>query len=110
MKRHKCTKCRKKRLEKFLKPIRESDKPNSMTWICIDGCQYGDHLQKPTDLWNNITPWIPRPMCKPGADCHESSPRGNKTSGTQSLNDSIERSRIPPDLCREILKVCESNI
>ncbi len=41
MNRHKCTMCRKKRLEKFLKPIRESDKPGSKTWICIDGCQDG---------------------------------------------------------------------
>ncbi len=41
MKRHKCTKCRKKRLEKFLKPVRESDKPGSMTWICKDNCLDG---------------------------------------------------------------------
>lgn len=37
-KRHLCTKCRKKRLERFLKPVREADKKGSKVWICIDGC------------------------------------------------------------------------
>lgn len=41
MKRHLCTKCRKKRLEKFLKPIRNSDSPGSKVWICKDGCLDG---------------------------------------------------------------------
>lgn len=41
MKRHLCTKCRKKRKEKFLKVVRESDKPNSKAWICIDNCSDG---------------------------------------------------------------------
>lgn len=41
MKRHLCTKCRKKRKEKFLKPVRDSDKPNSKVWICVDNCLDG---------------------------------------------------------------------
>ena len=41
MKRHKCTSCRKKRLEKFLRTVRGSDKPNSWVWICKDNCSDG---------------------------------------------------------------------
>ena len=37
-KRHKCTLCRKKRLETFLRPVRPSDKPGSKTWICKGKC------------------------------------------------------------------------
>jgi len=39
--RHTCTKCGKKRLEKFLKPVRESDREGSMVWICKDNCLDG---------------------------------------------------------------------
>lgn len=46
MKRHLCTKCRKKRKEKFLKPIRNSDKPGSKVWICNDGCLDGRLSEK----------------------------------------------------------------
>ncbi len=41
MNRHKCTLCRKKRLEKFLKSVREADKPGSKVWICKDNCLDG---------------------------------------------------------------------
>lgn len=40
-KRHHCTLCRKKRSEKFLKPVRDSDRLGSQTWICIDNCSDG---------------------------------------------------------------------
>ncbi len=68
-------------------------------------CQYGDTRMKPTDIWTNSTKWIPRPMCKNGDPCHVSAPRGSKT-GTQGLKGSYERSKIPEDLCLEILKSC----
>ncbi len=38
MKRHRCTKCRRKRLEKFLRIVRTSDKPGSKVWICSIDC------------------------------------------------------------------------
>lgn len=38
MKRHKCTLCRRKRRETFLRPVRSSDKPGSRTWICEGQC------------------------------------------------------------------------
>jgi hypothetical protein len=68
-------------------------------------CQYGDTRMKPTDIWTNSTKWIPRPMCKNGDPCHIAAPRGSKT-GTQGLKGSYERSKIPEDLCYEILKSC----
>jgi hypothetical protein len=68
-------------------------------------CQYGDTRMKPTDIWTNSTKWIPRPMCKNGDPCHVAAPRGSKT-GTQGLKGSYERSKIPQDLCYEILKSC----
>jgi len=68
-------------------------------------CQYGDTRMKPTDIWTNSTKWIPRPMCKNGDPCHVAAPRGSKT-GTQGLKGSYERSKIPEDLCYEILNSC----
>lgn len=80
-------------------------------------CQYGDTRAKPTDIWTNSKTWIPRPMChnkrkdKNGVlidHCHhETAPRGSKT-GTQGLKGSYERSKIPYELCMEILKSAES--
>ena len=68
-------------------------------------CQYGDDRMKPTDIWTNSEKWIPRPMCKNGDPCHISAPRGSRT-GTQGLANAYERSKIPEDLCKEILNSC----
>jgi len=69
----------------------------------ITYCQYGDSRMKPTDIWTNCEKWIPRPSCKNGMPCHTSAPRGSRT-GTQGLNGNYERSKIPHELCLEILK------
>jgi site-specific DNA-cytosine methylase len=69
-------------------------------------CQYSDTRMKPTDIWTNSTKWIPRPMCKNGDACHIAAPRGSST-GTQGLKGAYERSKIPQDLCLEILKSCK---
>lgn len=66
-------------------------------------CQYGDSRMKPTDIWTNCPNWIPRPMCKNGDTCHVSAPRGSQT-GTQGLKGNYERSKIPTELCLEILQ------
>ena len=68
-------------------------------------CQYGDTRMKPTDLWTNLIEdvWTPRPMCKNGMPCHEAAPRGSKT-GTQGLKGNYERSKVPSELCKEILE------
>lgn len=79
-------------------------------------CSYGDSRMKPTDIWSNhiygiFNPygWIPRPMCHNGnKNCHhEPAPRGSKT-GTQGLKGSYERSKIPDELCEEVIKSCEN--
>ena len=75
-------------------------------------CSYGDTRMKPTDIWSNniwdmfnLDGWKPRPMCFNGNDkCqHEPAPRGSKT-GTQGLKDNYERSKMPYELCKEIVE------
>ncbi len=68
-------------------------------------CTYGDERAKPTDIWTNSTTWVPRPQCHNGnKNCHHiPAPRGSKT-GTQGRKGSYERSKIPQQLCIEILK------
>ena len=75
-------------------------------------CSYGAKTMKPTDLWSNhiydiFNPngWKPRPMCFNGNNkCnHEAAPRGSRT-GTQGLKGNYERSKIPNELCKEIIK------
>ncbi len=73
-------------------------------------CQYGDKRMKPTDIWTNhlytmynLDGWKPRPICRNNDKCHDPSPRGSK-GGTQSLKNAHERSKIPDELCIEILK------
>jgi hypothetical protein len=67
----------------------------------VSYCQYGDNRMKPTDLWGWVDGWMPRPMCKPGADCHEAAPRGSRT-GTQGLGGAKFRSMIPYELGADI--------
>jgi len=68
-------------------------------------CQYGDERAKPTDIWTNSNTWNPKPVCRNGnKDCHhQPAPRGSKT-GTQGRKGSYERSKIPAQLCEEIIK------
>ena len=81
--------------------------PRTTIWYC----KYGDTRAKPTDIWTNnlksvFNPdgWAPRPECHNGnKNCHhESAPRGSRT-GTQGLKGNYERSKIPKELCIEIL-------
>jgi len=82
-----------------------------MERVTVWYCQYGDTRAKPTDIFsNNIyglwnkEGWKPRPQCHNGnKDCHhESAPRGSQT-GTQGLKGNYNRSKIPYELCKEIL-------
>jgi len=70
-------------------------------------CKYGDDRAKPTDIWTNSKNWVPRPICHNGnKNCHhQSAPRGSKT-GTQGKKGHYERSKIPEELCKEILNSC----
>lgn len=82
--------------------------PRATVWYC----KYGDTRAKPTDIWSNnlrslLNPdgWQPRPQCHNGnKSCHhEAAPRGSRT-GTQGLKGNYNRSKIPEELCLEILK------
>lgn len=66
-------------------------------------CQYGDTRMKPTDLWSNVPDLVFKPMCKNGMPCHVSAPRGSRT-GTQGIKTYKDRSRVPQELCADILK------
>lgn len=76
-------------------------------------CKYGDDRAKPTDIWTNSKNWIPREEChnykydKEGniinKHCHHESARRGAKTGTQGRQDSYNRSKIPNELCVEIL-------
>lgn len=70
---------------------------NNLERFTIHYCQYGDKRQKPTDIWGVIPNWIPKPVCSPGASCHEAAPRGTH-GGTQGMNSAKERSELPYEL------------
>lgn len=77
-------------------------------------CKYGDDRAKPTDIWTNSKNWNPRPMCKNykydkdgniiDKHCHHQSARRGAKTGTQGRKDSYNRSKIPQQLCQEIIK------
>ena len=76
-------------------------------------CQYGDNRAKPTDIWTNNKEWTPRPQCHNYRNgikhCHhESAPRGSRT-GTQGIKGSYNRSKIPKELCIEVLTAKDNN-
>ena len=75
---------------------------DGLTRHTVTYCQYGDERMKPTDIWTNCEGWVPRPACKNGAPCHVAAPRGSST-GTQGRKGNYERSKIPHDLCMEVL-------
>ena len=86
--------------------MRKMDFMHGLPRYTVTYCQYGDTRMKPTDIWTNHPDPKFKPMCKNGDPCHEKAPRGSRT-GTQGLNGSKERSVIPVELCRHILKICE---
>jgi len=91
--------------------LRKMDFMNGLDRTTITYCSYGDTRMKPTDIWTNnlyslfnTNGWIPKPMCWNGNEkCHhERAPRGSKT-GTQGIKGNYNRSKIPQQLCYEIL-------
>jgi hypothetical protein len=72
-------------------------------------CQYGDSRMKPTDIWTNNSNWISKEPCKNGSPCHVSAPRGSRT-GTQGLKGNYERSKIPTQLCVDVLLSCSNQL
>lgn len=86
--------------------MRKMDFMHGLPRYTVTYCQYGDTRMKPTDIWTNHPDPKFKPMCKNGDQCHEKAPRGSRT-GTQGLKGSKERSVIPAELCRHIVKICE---
>ena len=84
------------RKQEFMKPYKR---------FTVTYCSYGDTRMKPTDIWGVLPGWQPRPMCKPKANCHESSPAGTNAGGTGKLKNARLRSMIPYDLGHSILEV-----
>jgi hypothetical protein len=80
-------------------PIMENYERYTVTY-----CQYGDKRMKPTDIWTNHPNPKFKPICKNGMPCHEPAPRGSQT-GTQGLQNAIEKAKIPEDLCKHIFKI-----
>lgn len=87
--------------------MRKMDFMQGLPRYTVTYCQYGDDRMKPTDIWTNHPNPDFLPMCKNGASCHTSAPRGSKT-GTQGRKNKIERSRIPDALCQHIVDLSES--
>jgi len=92
--------------------LRKMDFMQSLPRTTVTYCSYGDMRMKPTDIWSNniydmfnLDGWKPRAMCWNGnTNCHhEPAPRGSKT-GTQGLKCNYERSKIPKELCSEIIE------
>lgn len=85
----------------------------TMSWMqglpryTVTYCQYGEARMKPTDIWTNHPAPDFKPPCKNGDPCHERSPRGTKTGGTQGMKKGPERAAIPAELCEHIVDICE---
>lgn len=89
--------------------MRKTEYLEDLPRYTITYCQYGDHRMKPTDIWTNHPDPQFRPMCHNGDPCHARAPRGAKT-GTQGLENAIERSRIPDEFCDHIAAICREMI
>ena len=85
--------------------LRKMDFMQDMMRHTVTYCQYGDTRMKPTDIWTNNMNWNPRTVCRNGDPCHVSAPRGART-GTQGITGAYDRSKIPEQLCKEILESC----
>lgn len=83
----------------LVKNQKDANYPGTVTY-----CQFGDNRMKPTDLWGVHPESFEYPFCGNGADCHESSPRGNQTSGTQGRNMGAERWRVPDGLAKAVFE------
>lgn len=91
------------KLRKLIPQMLDATLGNFWVQHTVTYCQYGDSRMKPTDIWTNDFNWRPRPVCRNGGGCHTPAPRGSRT-GTQGLVGSYERSKVPNQLCLEILK------
>jgi len=85
-------------------------------WILneITYCSYWFNIMKPTDIWTNNNKWKPKTKCKNhkydkewnqiSTHCHHEWARRWSSTWTQWKLNAYERSKIPSELCIEILK------
>lgn len=74
----------------------------TVTW-----CQYGAERMKPTDLWGDHPESFRYRKCSNGDDCHASASRGSRT-GTQGVDGSADRAKIPYGLSKAIKSAVEN--
>jgi hypothetical protein len=73
----------------------------------ITYCQYGESRMKPTDLWGQFPRgFLPRPKCKAGASCHDTSTRGSREGGTMAQKYE-DRIKVPYQLSQDLFQSCE---
>ena len=101
--------------------LRKMDFMQELPITTVTYCSYGAKNMKPTDIWSNnlctlinYNGWRPRKMCHNykydkwgnviNKHCHHESARRGAKTGTQGLKNNYERSKIPRELCIEILK------
>lgn len=85
--------------------LRKMDFMAGLPRYTITYCQYGERRMKPTDIWTNHPNPQFKPPCHYGDKCHDAAPRGSRT-GTQGIDGSVDRSRLPDQLCDHIVKIC----
>lgn len=85
--------------------LRKMDFMEGLPRYTVTYCQYGEHRMKPTDIWTNHPNPQFKPPCHYGDKCHDAAPRGSRT-GTQGIDGSVDRSRIPDQLANHIAKIC----
>lgn len=93
-------------IENPMAGMRKMDFVQGLPRYTVTYCQYGDKRQKPTDIWTNHPNPRFKPPCGRGSPCHEAAPRGSRT-GTQGLENKIEKAKIPFMLCNHIVDICE---
>lgn len=86
--------------------MRKMDFMKDLPRYTVTYCQYGDTRMKPTDLWTNHPKPDFKDPCKNGMPCHVAAPRGSAT-GTQGIKGTVDRSRIPEELCNHIVLISE---
>jgi site-specific DNA-cytosine methylase len=88
---------------------------NGIGFRDVDYCKYGMPYRKRTRLWNNITTWEPKPLCK--RDCGSMNDERTRhiamaqrgpvlRAGRDNRLTQTELYRVPGGLIREILESC----
>lgn len=98
--------------------LRKLDLMQGLDRKTVTYCQYGEKFMKPTDLWGGFPPSLElKPICKNGAPCHVSAPRGS-TSGIQGYGAgkgnaktmAALRAKIPYALALDVCMASEADI